>query len=234
MPDAAPTSAVLGVDACRGGWVGIRLDPTGARSRVLGFFAPTVRALVEAAGPVDVVAIDIPLGLSDDTDRAPDVLAKKLAGPRRSSVFLTPPRSALLARSRREADVISRRLTGKGVSSQAFALAVKLLEANQWAPQFPGRVVEAHPEVCFSTVAGGFLPSKRTWEGAEQRRRLLDGEGIRVPGDLGEAGLRAGVDDVLDAAVAAWTASRVLAGTAVPHPDPPVRYSDGWPCAIWA
>src|SRR5919107_679357 len=141
--------------------------------------APTLDELAEAVGPVGVVGIDIPLGLPDDTDRAPDVLARKLVGPRRSSVFMTPPRRALLAGSRYEADVISRRLTGKGVSSQAFALAVKLLEANAWAPHAPARVVEVHPEVSFATLAGSFLEPKRSWSGAQQRHRLLAGAGIR-------------------------------------------------------
>ena len=55
---------VLGVDACRAGWVGIALaggDP-GA------YLAPTIRELTEQAtadGPLGVVAIDIPIGLAD-------------------------------------------------------------------------------------------------------------------------------------------------------------------------
>jgi predicted RNase H-like nuclease len=44
---------------------------------------------------------------------------------------------------------------------------------------------------------------------------------------------KAGVDDVLDAAIAAWTARRVASGQARAVPDPPERFSDGLPCAIW-
>jgi predicted RNase H-like nuclease len=240
MPAEDRSAAVLGVDACAGGWVGIVLLPTppvgGRTASVSAVFGATIAALVSAAtthAPVAVVAIDIPLGLADHTDREPDVLAKKLVGPRHSSVFMTPPRPALVAATRAEADAISRQLVGKGVSSQAFALAPKLLEANRWAPTFGGRVVEVHPEVSFATLAGGFLEPKRSWAGAQQRRELLLTAGITLPDELGEAGRRAGVDDVLDAAVAAWTATRVLTGTAVSHPREPVRYSDGWPCAIW-
>jgi len=65
------------------------------------------------------------------------------------------------------------------------------------------------------------------------RRRLLATAGLRLCGDLGLAGLDVGVDDVLDAAVAAWTARRVLAGEAVSLPDPPERFGDGLPAAIW-
>lgn len=54
-----------------------------------------------------------------------------------------------------------------------------------------------------------------------------------MPDDLGAAGEQARVDDVLDAAVVAWTAQRVAAGEARPLPDPPETFSDGIPCAIW-
>jgi hypothetical protein len=42
-----------------------------------------------------------------------------------------------------------------------------------------------------------------------------------------------GVDDVLNAAVAARTALRVASGQARPVPDPPETFGDGLPCAIW-
>ncbi|WP_366925089.1 DUF429 domain-containing protein [Nocardioides sp. REDSEA-S30_B4] len=51
--------------------------------------------------------------------------------------------------------------------------------------------------------------------------------------DLGPAGRSAGVDDVLDAAVACWSASRYAAGVALAYPDPPEDLGDGWPAAIW-
>jgi predicted RNase H-like nuclease len=44
---------------------------------------------------------------------------------------------------------------------------------------------------------------------------------------------RVPVDDVLDAAVAAWTARRVALGTARSLPSPPEDVGDGWPTAIW-
>jgi hypothetical protein len=56
----------------------------------------------------------------------------------------------------------------------------------------------------------------------------------RFPGDLGPIGARVGANDVLDAAVGAWTARRYTEGVAVSYPDPPIQYSDGWPCAICA
>jgi predicted RNase H-like nuclease len=96
------------------------------------------------------------------------------------------------------------------------------------------RVVEVHPEVSFAHLAGAPLTvRKHTWAGMYRRRELLAGAGIRIDGDLGEAGRGAAVDDVLDAAVCAWTARRVARGEARCMPDPPERFSDGIPCAIW-
>jgi len=66
-----------------------------------------------------------------------------------------------------------------------------------------------------------------------RRRLLLARAGIVLAEDLGQPGEKAGVDDVLDAAVAAWTARRVAAGQAQPVPQPPEKFSDGLTCAIW-
>jgi predicted RNase H-like nuclease len=63
--------------------------------------------------------------------------------------------------------------------------------------------------------------------------KLLAETGIVLPGDLGPAGEEAAVDDVLDAAAAAWTALRVFRGEAQPCPDPPELFSDGLASAIW-
>ena len=94
--------------------------------------------------------------------------------------------------------------------------------------------MEAHPELSFAALAGAPLASRKsTWAGAAERRSLLERAGIVLPGDLGRAGAQAAVDDVLDAAAVAWTARRVAAGSARSLPDPPERFSDGIPCAIW-
>lgn len=86
----------------------------------------------------------------------------------------------------------------------------------------------------FARFAGHHLDTKRSWTGTQQRQALLAEAGIMLPADIGPAGLKAGVDDVLDAAISAWTARRLTEGLAVSFPDPPVTYSDGWACAIWA
>jgi predicted RNase H-like nuclease len=150
-------------------------------------------------------------------------------------VFMTPVRRALDAADHRTANARNRQLTGAGISIQAFSLKPKLEQVEQWIRRTRHRVVEVHPEVSFAELAGQPLTARKsTWAGAEQRRRLLAGAGLALTGDLGAAGRNAAVDDVLDAAVAAWTARRVLRGEASCRPDPPQTFSDGLPCAIWS
>jgi predicted RNase H-like nuclease len=225
---------VLGVDACPAGWVGMVLSGSGVRAVVHAEIGGLV-AMVAAGGPLDAIAIDIPIGLADSGPRQADLLARKAAGPRYASVFLTPVRAALLAETYAQALAASRELTGRGISSQAYRLRAKILQVDRWrqgALSCP--VVEAHPELSFAAMAGAPLrDSKSTWAGAVRRRDLLAAHGIELDGDLGLSGLRVDVDDVLDAAAVAWTARRVAARGARRLPAEPERFSDGVDCAIW-
>ncbi|NDL56634.1 DUF429 domain-containing protein [Phytoactinopolyspora sp. XMNu-373] len=73
-------------------------------------------------------------------------------------------------------------------------------------------MIEVHPELCFATLAGHPLTHpKRSWAGAEERRRLLVSAGIHVPTDIGVAGDLAGAGTCLPSFVAsrnAWTSFR--------------------------
>lgn len=225
--------AVMGVDGCSQGWVGILL----AGERVEGLFAPTVGELEAAArefGEIAVMAIDMPIGLPDAGVRDADVLARKLVGLRSSSVFSTPVRAAVELDAYEVAAQAHRAVTGSGLTKQAFALRMKIREVDVWLPTAGCRVVEVHPEVGFAALAGApLIHPKKTWAGAELRRNLLAAAGITPPSDLGFAGVQAGVDDVLDAAVAAWSAGRVRDALARSIPDPPQTFGDGIAAAIW-
>lgn len=65
-------------------------------------------------------------------------------------------------------------------------------------------------------------------------RAPRDPRGSRIgdPQDLRDAAAAA-VEDVLDAAIVAWTARRVALGTAARTPDPPELLADEWPASIW-
>lgn len=226
-------SRVLGADACRAGWVGVVLCDDGVEAYVHADIAGLV-GLAEAAGPLAAIGIDIPIGLADAGLRRADLLARKAAGPRWASVFITPVRAAVEEMDYQRASEVNRRLAGCGISRQAFNLRQKITQVDRWLPDAPCPVVEVHPELCFGELAGAPLAdSKSTWAGAARRRQLLVAEGIVLAGDLGLAGRLVGVDDVLDAAAVAWTARRVDNGSARRLPAEPERFSDQIDCAIW-
>ena len=224
---------VLGIDGCRTGWVGILLDG----EQVGAVHGATIGDLLAAAGGVGAlscIAVDIPIGLPDKGRRQADVLARQALGPRWQSIFLTPVRPALAADDFPEAVAINRELAGEGISRQAFALRTKILEVDALDRTTDRPVLEVHPELSFATMAGTPLAAgKKTWAGTQVRRALLARHGIPVPDDLGRPGELAAVDDVLDAAAAAWTARRYAAGLARCLPEVPEQFSDGIPCAIW-
>ena len=223
---------VLGVDGCPGGWVGAVLVPGAPRPRVV--VAPTVELLVETARAdldIQVVGIDIPIGLPDSSIRQADVLARRALPGRASSVFTTLTRPAYLAADRVAADAVNRGLSGQGVGAQAFALRAKILEVDAWLRSRPTvDVIEVHPEVSFATMAGAPLPGKRTAEGQQARLEALAAAGIARPSVLKGGGYAA--DDVLDACAVAWSAHRRATGDARWLPDPPEVFSDGIRAAI--
>jgi predicted RNase H-like nuclease len=222
-------NVVVGVDAYKGGWVGVAL-----RDRPVARCSTYVRfqELLDDYPDASVFGVDIPIGLPVSGPRQADDLARAFVGTRRSSVFPTPPRPVLEAATYQDALGVTRALGVAGISRQSFGLAQKILEVDGVA-RLDERVFEVHPEVSFRAMAGRPLEhSKRSWNGASTRRVLLAQHGIELPDDLGEAG-RAPVDDVLDAAAAAWSAYRIATGQAVSLPNPPERLKDGRQAAIW-
>jgi predicted RNase H-like nuclease/NTP pyrophosphatase (non-canonical NTP hydrolase) len=233
-PPVEVTAPVLGVDACRAGWVGAVLEPDAPRPRVV--VAPTISGLVELVREslgLAVVGIDIPIGLPDSSLRQADALARKAIRGKAASVFTTLTRAAYAATTREEADAVNRRLVGQGVGAQAFGLREKILEVDAWLRTRPTvRVLEVHPEVSFATMAGRpIVPGKKTDEGRDLRLAALAAAGIARPSVLGGSGYAA--DDVIDACAVAWTAARYAAGLATSLPDPPEVFADGLPAAIW-
>lgn len=221
--------SVVGVDACKGGWVAVELGDGKPR----GVFGQTLDEVGGQIPDARGFAVDMPIGLHADRSRQADVQARALLGPRRNSVFPAPVREALFASTHAEATRASQRLTGKGLSQQAYALRRKILEAEEWSARVEEAVWEVHPEVSFTILLGEPARApKTTWAGFWQRWHALAGAGIDL-GQLEGSHGRAGVDDVLDAAAAAWSAQRLIRGDGRPIPDPPELTETGRAVAIW-
>lgn len=224
---------VLGVDGCKGGWIVVELTD-GAFSDCR--FAPSFAEI--ATTDAIAIGVDIPLGeprdISDGGRRTDRAARDFLRGRAKSSVFPAPPWAAAQVDDYAIANQLTRELTGKGLTKQSHALRGKIVDAGPYWCAEPDRVREVHPEVSFQALAGQAIGhSKKTWAGNRARLALLVSAGIAIPDDVGRAGERGATDDVVDAAVAAWSATRVAHGEAVSLPDPPERDADGRPVAIW-
>jgi predicted RNase H-like nuclease len=217
---------VAGADVWKGQWVLVTL----ADGRFDGAaVAATFEAALGLVPDASAVGVDIPVGLpAPGRRRTADRMARDLIGPRRQSLFFAPPREVLTAGSLAEANELSRSLGGAGVSAQSFALGRHILEVEPLAAADP-RVHEVHPEGSFVAANGGrhLAWPKTSWNGIALRRSVLARHGIHVPDDLGPAG-RAGIADVLDAAVVAWSAHRIAAGTAERFPIGHARIGAIW------
>jgi predicted RNase H-like nuclease len=220
---------VIGVDGCPDGWVAVTLDGPG---RLDVRHLPSIADLDALAPPATIVAVDMPMWFPVQPPRRSEVAAREVLGPKASSIFATPIRAAVEAPDHASANAISRDATGGGVSRQAFALAAKILEVDAWRHRSALDVREVHPETSFAILLGRpATASKRTWAGAGERRAALARVGIDLTPFEGASLGKATVDDVLDAAVAAWTAGRIAAGTARRLPADP---GDDPEDVIWA
>lgn len=218
---------VVGIDAAgKHGWVGVVL----ADSRYAAACVGSLAEIIRWAEPVDVVAVDIPVGSVSSGRRSADVEARRFLGPRASSVFAAPPPQVHTASTYGEANEILVGMGAPKLSRQTWALVPKVVEAGAVA-RADDRIYEVHPEVSFCEIAGEPVPwSKKSWNGLMFRRRLLESVGIVVPDVVPE--VAAAADDVLDATVAAWSARRIALGSARSFPDPPEE-SGGRRMAIW-
>jgi predicted RNase H-like nuclease len=202
--------AVLGVDGWRGRWVGALLD-----GRTVGLVdLPDARAVLAVPG-VEVVAVDMPIGLADDGPRACDVAARARLGRAGSSVFPAPVRAVLGTDDYAEARRISVAATGgTSLSAQAFQLVRSIRSLDEALGDPPaGHVVEVHPELAFRALDPAVTDPKGTARGLAQRlaalRPVMD-----VDAALLAAPPRVPAVDALDACAAAWSARRVADGAA--------------------
>jgi predicted RNase H-like nuclease len=201
---------VTGVDGCRGGWLAASVTADGAVTwRWTDEFADIV------AGASAAIAVDIPIGLVDSGVRACDVAARRRLGRRGATVFAAPVRPVLGCATYADARRVLAAAGGPSMSAQAFGIvaAVRHVDARV-SPADEDRVVEVHPELAFSTLTGGPLPSKRSSSGVTARVGALEGVVPRLDRVIAAAPPRARIDDVLDALVCAWVARRWMTGRA--------------------
>lgn len=230
---------VAGVDGAKAGWFAVWRDASGK------IFSACVRApadLCEVLALADVIAVDVPIRLTESGPTYCDREARKALGaPRASSVFPAPIRPALSANTRESASLLQKEIDGRGISAQGWGIVPKICEWDNFLRanrKIAKRIYEVHPEVCFWALNASrpMQYRKKSQEGRRERRELLE----RVLGSsaLDEARLRharreVADDDLHDAFVALWTAERIHAGDAKQLPGFSSPDSVGLPMTIW-
>lgn len=247
MPEQKEKVWVAGVDGCRAGWLVVFLEMASGepRLRTVAHFTQ----LLEAAEHPAVIAVDIPIGLSERVGaggRTPERLVRRYLGERQSSVFSVPSRAALAAADYGKACAIALATSDppRKISRQLFMIVPKIREVDAALRTDPGaasRVHEVHPELAFWRLNGERaldepkkIKSRCYGPGLALRRRLLIEAGWASDLLHGSPPPGAGEDDLLDAFACATIAQRILAGRAQSFPDPPERDRFGLPIAIWA
>jgi predicted RNase H-like nuclease len=219
----------------------VRLDDSRAAAPLARLYAGFEVALADADRPL-VIAVDMPIGFPDVAapgGRECERLARRALGARRSSVFSAPTRAALGCGSDYRAAVAANRAHGGvGLSRQSFHIIPKMAEVDAlMSPVQQMSVRECHPELAF-TVLNGDRPmaaSKKTRLGQCDRIAVLEraGRDFGLGRDFLDSGRhqalkgRAARDDLIDAAVAALCAVRILRGEARSFPADPPRDARG-------
>lgn len=213
---AAGAGGYVGIDGCReGGWFCVALEPHDA----WGFRLLPMAAVGQAARAARIALIDIPIGLveSGPEERACDREARRRLGPKRgSSVFPAPARATLRARGYAEALRINRRLTGRGISRQCWAIAPRIRALDELLRRdrrLRAVIRESHPEICFWALNGGrpMAHSKKTSEGRAERMAVLRrffpaADALLEQAASGHPRRQVALDDIIDATVLAVTA----------------------------
>lgn len=224
---------VAGVDGCRAGWLVVEasVDLHHVDVRI----APDWNTIGSNA---DVVAVDMPIGLSRTGVRQCEVEARRLISPHGSRVFKTLPRAALKFSQCEWSDANdwAKNAGFGGISKQIWNIRPRIIDIDRVIkPQDQRRIYEAHPELAFARLNGGAaLDSKHSAAGLEIRKRLLSSAGFtnfdKWLRELRGRGAKA--DDLYDACVLVLTARNILQGKGRFVPADEQRDSRGLRMAI--
>ena len=239
---------VAGVDGCPGGWIVVIRHLNEASSATVRLVASFADVLAMQPSPA-VIGVDMPIGLPDIAGiggRRADIEARANLGARQSSIFAVPSRAAVMQAGYRDACATAFATSDppRKVSKQCFNLFPKIREIDALMnPQLQTRVHETHPEVAFWALNGERPldePKKaksRPYEpGQALRRGLLAAAGYDPEFLRDTSAFRAreaGPDDLLDAAVCAWSAARIANGHGRRFPAAPSLDAKGLRMEIW-
>ena len=205
---------LIGVDGTSSGWVA---SIGGSEKKCLSsinFYENLGKLLSDY--PDSLVVIDMPVELNEKNHlRECDILAKRYLGRNfQSSVFIPPLKRVLKCSVYQEANSLSKKIAGKGLSKQSWHLKNKIIEVQDLC-KISNKIYEGHPECSFKMLKNEPLESKKkTVKGIFERLNLLRKVGLDpLSTSLNlENNSAIKIDDVLDSMVLFITALRIIEG----------------------
>ncbi len=205
---------LIGVDGTSSGWVASIGSSKEKRLSTIIFSENLEKLLSNYAH--SVVVIDMPIELNKKNYlRECDVLAKRYLGKNfQSSIFIPPLKKVLNCNTYQEANKLSKKMAGKGLSKQSWYLKNKISEV-QGLSKLCFKIYEGHPECSFKMLNEGDLKAKKKSAlGIFERLDLLKKAGLdplSISWKL-ENSSKIKIDDILDSMVLFLTASRIVEG----------------------
>mgnify|MGYP001164184362 CR=1 FL=1 len=205
---------LIGIDGTSSGWIA---SIGSSKDKCVSFItiSENLNKLLSDY-PDSVVVIDMPIELNKKNYlRECDVLAKRYLGKSfQSSIFIPPLKRVLECTDYQEANMLSKKITGKGLSKQSWNLKSKISEV-QGISKLSNKIYEGHPECTFKMLKNETLKAKKkSVVGIFERLGILKEAGLdplsitlRLEGTP-----TIKIDDVLDSMVLFITASRIFEG----------------------
>ena len=205
---------LIGVDGTSSGWIA---SIGNARDKSLSSikFLEDLNNLFSDY-PDSLVVIDMPIELNKKNYlRTCDILAKKYLGKAfQSSIFIPPLKRVLKCSTYQEANELSKKIVGKGLSKQSWHLKSKISEVQQIS-KLSNTIYEGHPECSFKMLKNETLKAKKkSVSGIFERLDILKRVGLE-PLSVNlklENNSSIKIDDVLDSMVLFITALRIVEG----------------------
>ena len=215
----------VGIDGCKDGWVVVSCKQSSFGDAKAHHYKK-LSQLSDNFSNSSVIIVDIPIGLeTTNSNRACDVEARKFLGKRSSTVFSPPCLDAIFCTSYNDAKAINISNTGKSISKQSWFLSKKILEAKEFSEnQF--NLKEGHPECSFAEYLGKPLfDNKKSIRGLFKRAHILEQLGFKIPilAEMLPEKTAIVADDLLDAAILCWTASKFYNGKSKKFPSSEIR-----------
>ena len=205
---------LIGVDGTSSGWIASIGNSKFKRLATVTFSEKLDKILSKY--PNSIVVIDMPVELNKKNYlRECDVLAKRYLGKKfQSSIFIPPLKRVIKCSTYREANKLSKEITGKGLSKQSWNLKNKIGEVQSLSKS-SHKIYEGHPECSFKMLKNETLKAKKkSVLGVFERLNLLRNAGfdplsisLRLENDSTTK-----IDDVLDSIVLFITALRIAEG----------------------